>query len=317
MVRMVPYTHEYYDDVMRCVARSDIGRGNPSFLTEDSGLKSLLLFNPTENLPEKAMKYMRGGVILSEDKLVGYMGGTSSLRHIGDKSYSYMAFTSWAIEKPYRLYQFRFLKELHEAFDVVVDFSARDSVYNYMTKLYGYEIMDSVKYRFCPLPYNGIDRISFYTMKESDFIDENERILYHDNKSYDVYCAKITDSEKHKGLIYYKHMHSNGDWIRIIRTTDDAGMLFAQYADEIVWYIYKSLGLYANEDTALNQIIKDQYNHKWISLECDSRFIGDYKIRHPLYNTKAVRRLTLDKTGIDNREMDFLGTEFAISDFAD
>lgn len=115
-----------------------------------------------------------------------------------------------------------------------------------------------------------------------------------------------------RGVLIYKVMREEGNWIRILKVTNEE--LLAKNAHEITWKLvrHECYGECVDITQALCQVMELMQEKKKVCVECDRQFFGGKEISHPLYKVADVRRMILNKTDLVIDKPDMLYSELAV-----
>lgn len=282
------YKECYNNGVVACLKRNYESFKNKSLDDIANWLKPVLKYKWEEECLED-FPYKYGTVIISDKKVVGYLGAVYSKRYdLNGKGYIFLRPTTWAIDEKYRIYLFKGLKEQFKAADVIGDFAPRESVEHTLVNLYKFKYCEKISYKFQAIPYFGFYKVDVSFVKNSLEIDD--KIVsreFRDNQIFDVKCAKINDKKSDAvAYILYKIVgRKNNHRIMIMKIA--GAELISMHIHEIFWRMMWHESAY----------------HK---LKCDGRFFRDCKFEYPFSKSKPMVRLLLNKRTDITPQDDFL-----------
>ena len=190
---------------------------------------------------------------------------------------------------------FKAFKAALKGVDICVDFTARESVREMLTKVFKFKTYNDILYKFYPVICIGALNIRISDICDSNQInDEKVIVTYKDHQRYNVKCIKICVNNKNSFYVFYKtfrrktKLFRNQCWVRILGVTDMG--LFTKYIKNIIWWM---------------QV------HHFALVECDANLCGKDVRSSSLVKSTKVNRLVLNKN-YEDFTPDLLYSEMAI-----
>ncbi len=310
MIEGKQYDDKYLSGVIACLKR------NFPWMSEREDEDVVKWFEPLRrhewNAPINADGLFEyGKVLVDHEEVVGYLGAISAERTICNKKVIVSNLTTWAVDKGARGAFMSQLDDLYLVPDIVIDLTPNRSSMLIEKNFYGAEQYEDRLYRILPVPYTGENQVSVKWINDERIEDEIIEKEYGDHKQFaDIKLIQI-DGES-RCYIFYKIMHSNGEWIKILKVTNRE--LFSEHLHEISWQIFEK-EIYTAEkslvETFTDILVRSQ-NKQWICMECDGRYLGDEDIVRPGVIRIDAMRMVKMNIEIDKSTLDHLYTEYAV-----
>lgn len=241
-----------------------------------------------------------GIIILDNDTVVGFLGFIYSTRLLDKMPYRYANASTWAIDDGYRIYMFKAMKMAMKNIDIISDFTACKAVESSMLNVFKFKYLDQKIFKFFPFPYIGKSHIILQPINTINDIDNSTiKIEFQDHQQYGIKCVKfsLNTSNTSNAYIFYKYEIKHKPYrgtrktITILKISDPK--FASTFAFEWIWKLI--------------------HYEKATSIEIDSRFFGQYKIKYPFYyKIKPTNRLILTHANLDKSNIDFLYSEVSM-----
>lgn len=293
-IRIEGYCPEHRAGIIACLQRNYDWMGKTDSKDVEHWLQPTISYQWMEDVSSEQYPYKYGIVLLSNDKVVGFLGCIYSRRYAVGKPYIYLTGTNWCIDEKYRMHLIPMLKKMYETADVVGDFTPRKSVEEVLVKIFKFQYFNREKLRFAPIPFLDCHEVEFRSLFPEDFSDLILRREYLDNIPFGIKCIEFSRNEE-RGYVFYQVMEYRGKWIQIVKVVN--GELFARHAHEIIWQIQKKECFDDCCDLTedICEIVRRARSNMWMNLEAEKCFFQDEKIQHPMYDSVSVVRLVRNR----------------------
>lgn len=240
------YSDDYKEGVLACLKRNYGWMRAKSDKELLHWLQPIISYSWAEDFANEDCPYKYGMVLINDDTVVGYLGLIYSRQFIDDTWKTVVNPTTWAIDKEYRSETFKCIYMVQQTADIVIDYTARQSLVEIFTKMFNYKNIDKFGCFFLPkLFYFGKRHIKIKKLISSIQI-ENEHIkkIYDDHIAYNIKCMEVSDGNQ-KEYVFYK-IHEKAtvlkklvplDGIYVLYTSDSS--FFGKYAKEIIYKMQK------------------------------------------------------------------------------
>ena len=267
-MKIVGYTSEHQKDVINCLKR------NYKWMSEKSDSELIQWIDPIINytwereFTAEQYPYKKGMVLLNDEgKTVGYLGLIYSRQLVNQKYKTIVNPTTWAIDEEYRSEIFKCIYYVQQTADIVLDFTARQSLVEIFTKMFQYQNVDTIGCFFLPKPFLGKRKIRIQEVSTSDQIENSFiRKIYDDHRLYGIKCVGVSDNNT-KEYLFYKIIKKatvlkgilplNG--IYVLYTSDN--LFFGTYAREIIWKLQKKERAVLKTDSRFFNISQDEWKN--------------------------------------------------------
>ena len=187
---LVPYEEKYRHGVIKCLQRNYEWMSNESETIVSKWINPILTYSWSD---KSGVDFEHGGVLISEDNVVGFLGMIYSKRKENGKEYVYANPTTWAIDRGYRIYDFSYSKKLYGLADVVSDYTAGKPEQEKAIKIFKFKICDNDSFIFYPSICTNY--IKMAKCNEKNIGNEQIKNEYIDHRKYKVDCVKILDAK--------------------------------------------------------------------------------------------------------------------------
>lgn len=311
MLESRPFIHDDISGVVACLKRNYgwMGEKSDDEITDWFSVLSNHFWKDGES---DKNRYNYGKVLLDKGKIVGYFGGIGAERSVGDNKYLFMNFSTWAVDKEFRGFFFKHVEDLYKIPDVLIDLTPNPGSIMFESKFFDMKMDESGFVRLFPIPYTGKKKLDITYISNCAQIDNYviKKEFEDHNRYKDIGLIRVED-EKGVCYVFYRRMHGNGEWIRILKVSDSN--IFAKYCHEIIWSICEkeSYSDYNNVSEQFAEILRRSQDKTWIAVECEKRFFGGNEIDYPLFTEIKKKRLYKNNNGLMFDDYDFLYTEYA------
>ena len=241
-MQIVGYSDHYKTGVLSCLKRNYQWMSEKSDAELYQWLKPILNYSWEEDFPISQFPYKFGMVLLDdENEVVGYLGLIYSKQFVDDSWKTVVNPTTWAIDEEYRSETFKCIYYVQQTADIVVDYTARQSLVEIFTKFFHYENIDQIGCFFLPRPYLEKHRIKVRRVTATEQICSEEiKKVFTDHRIYDIRCMEVI-AQNTKHYVFYKIEKRATvlknlipmDAIYVLYTDDP--IFFGEYAKEIIW----------------------------------------------------------------------------------
>ena len=283
-VEIKGYTPEYKEGVLKCLKDNYPWMAKVSDDALYDWAKPFLEYKWQEDLPEDVKTFQHGMLFISSNKVVGFLGFIFARRQWQGHDYIYQNGTTWAVDKGYRIYLFRALKQADALADVLGDFTPVKAVEETLVKVFKYRYIDHYVYQFDPFPCFH-ETLDYEQIESADELsDPVLKVEFQDHSPYGVRCLRIGNGQEESYILFRvnkrirknrKIFRKRRSVLKILKLTNPD--FFCDHYREIVWHLQKG-------------------EHPHVMLE--ARFIAPRRIHGFRIKEKKVVRLGLDKTGL-------------------
>lgn len=241
-MKIVGYRDEYRSGIVDCLKRnyqSMSGKSNDELST---WIDPIVNYQWAHKFPIELYPYKFGMVLLNDqDSVVGYLGLIYSKQLINNEYKTVVNPTTWAIDSEYRAETFKCIYNVQQTADIVLDYTARKSLVEIFTKMFGFKNIDETGCFFLPKPCFKNSGIKVKRLHSGDQIDnEYIREVFDDHKPYGIRCFEVSRRNK-KEYLFYKIIKRATvlkgvlplSGINVLYTSDNT--FFGEYAKEIIW----------------------------------------------------------------------------------
>lgn len=239
-MNLVGYSDKYKNEVFECLKRNFKSMCNMTYLELNDWINPLLSYTWANEFSIDKYPFKYGVVLINNEKVVGYLGLIYSRQYICGKWKTVVNFTTWAIDKPYRIELVHCISEIQNTADVLLDFTPRKSIVNVLTQMFSYKYIDSKGYLFLPKLVLHNELKIKKIKKSREIKNENVKKIYEDHIKYGLFCSEVTTKNKRSEYIIYKmkkkELILKGlvplNSINVLYTSDN--IFFGRYYKEII-----------------------------------------------------------------------------------
>ena len=239
---IVGYDTKYKDGVLACLKRNYHWMKKKSDEELYQWLQPVLSYSWEKDFPINQFPYKFGMVLLNEiEEVVGYLGLIYSKQFLEGGCKTVVNPTTWAIDETYRSETFKCIYYVQQTADIVVDYTARQSLIEIFTKMFHYENIDQTGCFFLPKPFFGKRYLRSRKITDSNQIcSECVKKIYMDHAIYNIRCVEFT-CNTNKEYIFYK-IEKRATVLKKMIPLDAVYVLytsnadfFCKYSKEIIW----------------------------------------------------------------------------------
>lgn len=296
-MQVVGYSDAYKSGVLACLKRNYKWMGEKSDDELYQWLAPIVSYVWESDFPIDQYPYKFGMVLLGENNtVVGYLGLIYSKQEIDGCLKTVVNPTTWAIDEAYRSETFRCIYSVQQTADIMVDFTARQSLLEIFTKMFHFITIDTQGCFFLPKPVLGKRHIKLKRISRAEQI-ENETIktIYRHHFKYNVKCFMVSDGVRNEYIFYKIHKRVTVlkgfvplKGIYVLYTSDS--VFFGEHAKEIIWKMQKK---------------------EKAALKTDSRFFNIDTGNEPNVRTFSINRLVFGAQAL-TEQPSLLYSELAI-----
>lgn len=310
-IKIIGYTDGYRKDVINCLKRNYKRFSSISDTELYEWLKPILTYSWENDLSINKFPYKHGAVVLADNQIVGFLGCIYSTKTIAGKEYIWLNFTTWAIDKKYRFYDFQFTKELCRTADIITDFTASEIERKKNINIFNFKNVESkicLFYTIIPTVISNSSVLFISNERDKDkILDLRIKRFFSDHIKYNI-----------KLLIYSKNNKSIAVFYNIKNDTLIRGHFPCKVCHIVGVFAYN------NEDISDTKLFSDsiktivksvQKKEKVMVVYAEKHFFSNYKIKKLLHREKNIGYSRLILNTIPNLELhsyDYLYSEMTI-----
>ena len=271
------YNEQFFEAVIDCLKRNYDWMSHKTTEFIGQWLNPIINYKWNNDFPVEKYPYKFGMVLINDDqKVVGFLGLIYSRQFIDGVQKVVVNPSTWAIDDDYRMEIFKCIGIIQQTADIVVDYSARQSLVEIFTKMFKYQNIDHLGCFLLPIPYLGRKCLRLMKIDKAEQIErEHIKKIFVDHCEYNVFCVEVSKQDK-KEYIFYK-IEKKATVLKGVLPMDGIYVLFVsdtkfftKYAKEIIW--------------KLQRLEK-------AALKTDSRFFGINEDKRKGLRTYQINRL--------------------------
>lgn len=299
-IEIVNYTPKYQKGVIACLKRNYPWMSTQSDEFISKWISPILSYHWKNDSLSTFPPNNYGVIILANGNVVGFLGFIYSARKWDKIPYRYANASTWAIDDGYRIYMFKAMKIAMKNMDVISDFTACKAVESSMLNVFKFKYLDQKIFKFFPFLYIGRSHITLQPINTTNDIDDSIiEMEFQDHQQYGIKCVKFSRNTSNisNTYIFYKYEIKHKPYrgtrktITVLKISDSN--FASTFAFEWIWKLL--------------------HYEKATSIEIDSRFFDQHKIKYPFYyKIKPTNRLILTHANIAKSNIDFLYSEVSM-----